>query len=311
MGPIVRLVGSGIGLASEAIAARKARKAEKEKAQWQGDSTSHGPSLGPSPSRSREPSPDPPAYSTLDPSSADYGLVEAEDDQHAKQLVEEGHAVPYDQLHEVEHSDVEEDDDEAYWELDEHAAALEDAPPYEESDRPAYKAKDGSGHADEEEKPDVHKLVKQFLSKHPVPSHTPPVHPLPCPVIIPQRRPHTKSRGFIRAYSPILEDCNVDQSTFLEFLNVFQKASQVRLATYITVWDLSANFARPLLSLKLYLSAAISLAMFPPFQPRSRLGLHKLLRGQRLLLKVVTESILSWTKSTIPSSVRVASTQCL
>ena len=229
MGPIVRLVGSGIGLASEAIAARKASKAEKENAQRQGLSTSDGSSLGPSPSRSREPSPDPPAYSTLDPSSAHYGLVEAKDDSHAKDLVEQGKAEPYDQLHEVEHTDTEEedDDDEAYWELDEHAAALEDTPPYEESDRPAYQAKDSSGKTAQEDKPDVHKLVKHFLSKYPVPSQTPPVHPLPCPVIIPQRRPHTKSRGFIRAYSPVLEDCNIDQAAFLDFLNLFQKASQV------------------------------------------------------------------------------------
>ena len=114
MGPIVRLVGSGIGLASEAIAARKASKADKERAQAQASSTPRGPSFPPAaPSASREPSPEPPAYSSLDPSSADYGLVEAHDEDHARQLIQNGHAVPWNDPHEGHHED-EENDDEAY-----------------------------------------------------------------------------------------------------------------------------------------------------------------------------------------------------
>ncbi|KAJ5835969.1 hypothetical protein N7447_001995 [Penicillium robsamsonii] len=41
---------------------------------------------------------------------------------------------------------------------------------------------------------------------------------LPCPVIIPQRRPRNKDRGFVRAYAPILQDCGIDQEVFLQFL---------------------------------------------------------------------------------------------
>ena len=114
MGPLVRLVGSGIGLASEAIAARKASKAEKEKAQAQGSSNTSDLPPSPSVTHSREPSPDPPAYSTLDPSSSDYGLVEAHDEDHARELVEKGHAVPHDQAHDGDHSDLEDDDDGLY-----------------------------------------------------------------------------------------------------------------------------------------------------------------------------------------------------
>ena len=114
MGPIVRLVGSGIGLASEAIAARKASKADKAKAQTQASSTSQAFSHSSAPSASREPSPEPPAYSSLDPSSTDYGLVEAHDEDHARQLIDKGHAVPWDEPHEGQHEDAEDDDDEAY-----------------------------------------------------------------------------------------------------------------------------------------------------------------------------------------------------
>ncbi|KAF2212390.1 hypothetical protein CERZMDRAFT_41387 [Cercospora zeae-maydis SCOH1-5] len=51
-------------------------------------------------------------------------------------------------------------------------------------------------------------------------------HQIPCPVIIPQRRPRKKARGFVRAYSPVLADCGIDQDVFLKFLKNFHKSSQ-------------------------------------------------------------------------------------
>lgn len=50
---------------------------------------------------------------------------------------------------------------------------------------------------------------------------------LKYPVIIPQRRPGTKIRGFVRAYAPVLADHDIDQDTFLRFLKTFHKSSQV------------------------------------------------------------------------------------
>lgn len=52
---------------------------------------------------------------------------------------------------------------------------------------------------------------------------------LQCPVIIPQRRPGMKIRGFVRAYAPVLADYDVSQATFLKFLKDFHVASQVCL----------------------------------------------------------------------------------
>ncbi|KAF2264372.1 hypothetical protein CC78DRAFT_463803 [Lojkania enalia] len=49
---------------------------------------------------------------------------------------------------------------------------------------------------------------------------------LPYPVIIPQRRPGTKARGFARAYPPDLEAFSIDENTFLSFLGNFHEASQ-------------------------------------------------------------------------------------
>lgn len=50
---------------------------------------------------------------------------------------------------------------------------------------------------------------------------------LPYPVIIPQRRPGTKGRGFARAYPPDLEARGIDQETFMKFLQNFEDAQQV------------------------------------------------------------------------------------
>lgn len=46
-------------------------------------------------------------------------------------------------------------------------------------------------------------------------------------MVIPQRRPGSKTRGFLRAYAPVLADYEIDQETFATFLKSFHKASQV------------------------------------------------------------------------------------
>ncbi|KAF2502293.1 hypothetical protein BU16DRAFT_474474 [Lophium mytilinum] len=66
-------------------------------------------------------------------------------------------------------------------------------------------------------------LVDNFFRKHPQPPpyQGPHANRLPCPVIIPQKRPEAKSHGFIRAYAPALAECGIDQATFLDFLDSF------------------------------------------------------------------------------------------
>lgn len=46
-------------------------------------------------------------------------------------------------------------------------------------------------------------------------------------VVIPQRRPGTRARGFVQAYAPVLgENKGIDQETFLEFLRDLDKSSK-------------------------------------------------------------------------------------
>ena len=63
--------------------------------------------------------------------------------------------------------------------------------------------------------------------KYPQPSNSNARSNLTYPVVIPQRRPGTKNRGFLRAYAPVLGDHDIDEQTFLTFLKSFHKASQV------------------------------------------------------------------------------------
>ena len=177
MGPLVRLLGSGIGLTREAMAARKERKSQKSA------------ELPPQPSE------DPPE------------LVHVTHDE-CDELVENGHAVPVgykeDDDPSTEHVAGDIVDDEEDWQLDD---AIED------------------DNSDDAEKPDVRKITQTFLVAHSLPADSK-LEALPCPVIIPQRRPRTKSRGFVRAYAPILSTAGIDQGTWMDFLETFHKASQ-------------------------------------------------------------------------------------
>ena len=184
MGKLVKLIGSGIGLAAEAIAVRR----------------SPSPS-GASGSRSTV-GDDPPRYCDLP-------------DQRADELIAKGQAVPVD--HKTDRSEDEGSDsdsgeaDEEDWELDEAGEGYGDS-------------EDVSG----ERQASVGEIVQSFIEEHP-PAYSPLKGRLPCPVILPQRRPKDKSRGFVRAYAPVLMDCGIDQATFLDFLKSFHKASKVNL----------------------------------------------------------------------------------
>lgn len=122
------------------------------------------------------------------------------------------------------------DDDEREWELDEAQDELV------EGSEPQHKSKNGAANPD--------KLIAAFLARHPLsititPSTTSPpsyeaatsavqqgqTYKLEFPVVIPQRRPQSKRRGFIRAYAPDLANMGIDQATWLDFIETFNEAS--------------------------------------------------------------------------------------
>ena len=179
---VVKGIGSGIGLASEAMADRKERKAGRE-----GRSPSPNP-LAVSQSRdARSRSPNPLSQTS---SKDKNGLDES--------------------------SSSSDDDDETEWALDDAAREVASPPAYDE--------------IDEDTPVDPATIAKQFIKNHPGGSTSAlfqSYQPLPAPVILPQRRPKNKERGFVRAYAPLLSECSgIDQQTWFDFLNSFDKASK-------------------------------------------------------------------------------------
>lgn len=193
MGRLVKLIGSAIGLTSEAIAAR--RSSSSARASNSANSTD---------------------------GARNYKYVDLPEER-AQELIAKDQAVPLDVkdakgTKDTKNKDYDSDsddtvvEDEVEWELDD---ALKENPSAEESmigKEPQYT---------------VDEFVKSFSTAHPLPPIAPPVGRLPCPVIIPQRRPHSKSRGFIRAYAPVLSECGIDQDSFLYFLKMFHRESKV------------------------------------------------------------------------------------
>lgn len=91
-------------------------------------------------------------------------------------------------------------------------------------------------------------LAQRFISDHPAPPpyslyDESPRRQLSAPVVLPQRRPKDRDRGFIRAYAPALGDCGIDQDMFLDFLDTAEKSCQatpwlnaINLASIGTMW---------------------------------------------------------------------------
>ncbi|KAF6809563.1 FAD binding domain protein [Colletotrichum sojae] len=69
-------------------------------------------------------------------------------------------------------------------------------------------------------------LAKAFLQRHPSQTemNRDSQVTLALPVVLPQRRPEQRRRGFVRAYAPVLADAGVDQRAFLDFVDTFNKS---------------------------------------------------------------------------------------
>jgi hypothetical protein len=102
---------------------------------------------------------------------------------------------------------------------------------------------------------DPKKITQHFIDDYPLPQGVQ-LRKLSLPVVLPQRRPKNRTRGFIRAYAPDLMNCGIDQAMFLDFLETFNLASQA--SPWINAINL-AGFA--FMHLPFAISQAASLAL--------------------------------------------------
>ncbi|KAF3392658.1 hypothetical protein F1880_008641 [Penicillium rolfsii] len=210
MGKLVKLLGSGIGLTSEAIHAARSRSRSRSEQ----PSSSAGPSNNTAP---------PPEYvEVAEHPTAGLGsrgqteqVVNPGDEKRASKAAEAGYDSDSDSS---ESEDLEAlGQDEAAWELDDMAERVR-LPTYDESEATVIAESEDVKVKKEEE------MVRELVRKAGSPPHPP--RRIPCPVILPQRRPRNKDRGFVRAYAPVLAECGISQEVFLQFLEDWDKASK-------------------------------------------------------------------------------------
>ncbi|KPI37532.1 uncharacterized protein AB675_3990 [Cyphellophora attinorum] len=99
-----------------------------------------------------------------------------------------------------------------------------------------------------------------------------PIHPLPYPVILPQRRPNNRSRGFVQAYPPDLGTYKgIDEITFLQFLAEFHKSSQASKAfTAVNVAAMVAGFTPGMIAFAVSNAVAMTSAVGQEYHGRYR-----------------------------------------
>ncbi|KAH8692234.1 hypothetical protein BGW36DRAFT_431454 [Talaromyces proteolyticus] len=210
MGIVVKALGAGLGFTSEAIHAARSRSSNKTSA-----------------------SPSPRDLSVQESSEhADVDTITV-----GEHVPNESVKMPVESIEEKRPSKAEAeydlreygsdsddllrgiDQDEAIWELDETAQRVT-LPTYEESEGTVVADMAEPVEIKEKRENDMVRGLVEIAG--PVSSQ---VQKIPCPVIIPQRRPGRKDRGFVRAYAPLLADCGISQDVFLQFLKDFHKAS--------------------------------------------------------------------------------------
>ncbi|CRK31947.1 Burnettramic acids biosynthesis cluster protein E like [Verticillium longisporum] len=83
-------------------------------------------------------------------------------------------------------------------------------------------------------------LAIAFLKRHPYEGGDTTHERMASAVVLPQRRPKNRARGFVRAYAPVLNTAGIDQATFLDFIDTFNKSLEPN--PYLNVINL-AGFA--------------------------------------------------------------------
>ncbi|KAK4890030.1 hypothetical protein LTR27_011249 [Elasticomyces elasticus] len=190
---LIGIVASGVGMATEYREHRKYQKQQKLSRENSHD-VEETPAAGPSNSRSPDGLP---PYAEA--SNGSNGRVLATGGP-----VQDDKKVALSQYESDDSLSVEEDEED--WELDEML--------------PSYDDSETNNRTTDQLAQDV---MLNSRAATAVPRER---KPLPLPVVIPQRRPRNKARGFVRAYAPVMADSGIDQATFLSFLDNFHKSSQ-------------------------------------------------------------------------------------
>lgn len=98
-----------------------------------------------------------------------------------------------------------------------------------------------------------------------------------CPVVLPQRRPKERGRGFVRAYAPILADVGVDQETFLDFVDTFNKVIEPNPWLYAINLAGLAGLSMPMEPMMMLLDLGVALTSAAVIEAQSRFKSNRFL----------------------------------
>ncbi|KAJ4171531.1 hypothetical protein NW754_013298 [Fusarium falciforme] len=119
-------------------------------------------------------------------------------------------------------------------------------------------------------------VAKAFLQRHPFECQTETNTKLALPVILPQRRPKDRGRGFVRAYAPVLADVSIDQETFLDLIDSFNKSLEPNPYLYAINLTGLASMAAPD-PFSMLIGASIDVLSFMTVEAHSRFKSNKFL----------------------------------
>ncbi|KAI7159631.1 hypothetical protein KC349_g4067 [Hortaea werneckii] len=257
IGGLIGLIGQGVGVAAEYHEHRKERKLSRQSSSQPQESSAAGPSssFDAAGELSHSQADVPPAYADASTSGFDRTLDRGPPPTASKKaaIAEDDYSSDSDDSSDLQSME----DDEEDWRLDEAVEDTKGLPSYEESET-EYRTTD--------------QLVQDILLVNRAATGKPKAkRPLPFPVILPQRRPRKKARGFVRAYAPVLDDCGIDQDTFLKFLDNFQKSSQASpVFKVIQVSAGIAGFAPSVIAMAVTTAVQIAAGVGEEIQARQR-----------------------------------------
>lgn len=150
------------------------------------------------------------------------------------------------------------DDNEEEWQLDDAQAELS-RDTYQSPSPPSTPEKNLA-------------LADNFIRTHPLPVYPespPQAARLTLPIVLTQRRPKARGRGFIKAYAPILEGVGIDEAAFLDFIDKLNKA--VEPSPWIQAINLASFAAQHVpLAVSMAISVALKLAADAASEVHSR-----------------------------------------
>ncbi len=152
-------------------------------------------------------------------------------------------------------------------------------------------------------------LATAFLQRHPFKSRpeTTAVQ-IDRPVVLPQRRPKTRARGFVRAYAPVLSVAGIDEAGFFDFIDTLNRSLEPNPYLYAINLAGLAGLAIPDPS-ALCIGAVVGVATAAAMEAQSRYRSGRFLdrvNSEFFMPRGVVCAVVTWSPDAVDNSLVLA-----